>query len=240
MTCESGASLATMAVEHIDHTTRKASLAHKLGEREDTQRGLLRRLKHDGIPRRQSWAELPRGHEEGIVPGDDLRTHAEGLAEGVGELVGAAGDGVAVELVGPAGVVAEGCRDFGNVEEAACVVGLAVVEGLDCGETVEVGVDEVGEAVEEAGAEGGVEGPGFCEGGAGGEDGGVDIFFCGGADGADFLFGAGGVNLGLGGGCEDILQGVDGGHRLAVAAFDELVVDEEPCRLFPLEAVECS
>lgn len=55
-------------------------------------------------------------------------------------------------LVGPATVVAEAVGRLGDVEAARERVGLAVVQGLDRGNLVRVGVDEVRKLLEELAA----------------------------------------------------------------------------------------
>ena len=46
-----------------------------------------------------------------------------------------------MELVGVAGVVAQGARDFGQVFGEGDGVGFSIVPGFDCGESGRVGVD---------------------------------------------------------------------------------------------------
>ena len=65
----------------------------------------------------------------------------EGFTDGVGEFGGASVDGLAVELVGVAGVVAEGGGDLGDVFGEGDGVGLAVVPSFDCGKSGGMGID---------------------------------------------------------------------------------------------------
>lgn len=85
------------------------------------------------------------------VPGDDLADDADGLVAGVDELRLSGLDGLALDLVRPAGVVAEAGDD--GLDVGLCPEeGLAVVEGLDGGKRVDVVLDELGEAGEELAA----------------------------------------------------------------------------------------
>jgi len=135
------------------------------------------------------------------------------LAERVREFLRGGGDGLAVDLVGPAGVVAETGDYFGEVFVQSHRVGLAVVPGFDAGEGLGVGFDQGGEFVHQSAAVGGgeVAPGGVGEGGPGGGDGGVDVGGGGGVDGADLGF----------------VGRVDAGYFFRGGGFDEFIVDEE-------------
>ena len=73
-------------------------------------------LEHDGASRAQRRRDLPRRHQQRIVPGNDLAAHADRLLERqaerlVGDRVHVAGD-----LGGEAAVVLEAGRRVGDVE----------------------------------------------------------------------------------------------------------------------------
>lgn len=132
------------------------------------------------------------------------------LGARVVELVRANVERLALDLVGPPAVVPDAPGDGADVPPRHAD-GLSVVERLNGGELLRVGLDEVGELQEQAAALAGGGGPpGALEGLAGGGDGGIDILLGGLADGADDL---------LGGGVDDL-------ELLLVGALDELVVDE--------------
>src|SRR5262249_793537 len=137
---------------------------------------------------------------------------ADRLAEGVAEEVAADRYGAALDLVGPAGVVAKGVDD--TLDVAARVAdGLAAVERLQFGQFLRVLLDEVGEDEHEAPGVGGVHlRPGAAlEGLAGGLDGAIDVL--------------GGAFAHLG---DDLAGGgVVGVEGLALDGVNELVVDEE-------------
>ena len=124
-----------------------------------------------------------------------------------------------MDLVGPAGVVAEAVDDQRQVGMPALADRLAVVEGFELGQLVDVRFDQVGELVHQPAAVAGVHlAPGAgVKRLAGGLDGQVDV---------------GGVALGdLG---DDFLGGrVDRRERLAALAVAPLAVDQqlglEPC-----------
>lgn len=113
---------------------------------------------------------------------------------------------LAVNLVGPTGVVAQATSDAGNVHTGSHGGGLAHVEGLEVGEVLSVGVDELSELPEHLAALGtGGLGPDFVSS-LGGLDGGLDIFLAGLLDLADDFTG----------------RGVDGREGLARLGLDEL------------------
>lgn len=127
----------------------------------------------------------------------------EGLSSGV--------DNLALDLVGPAGVVSQAADDVRDVGGGHCD-GLAVVERLDGGKGVYFPLAQVGELVEELATalRGGVLPLAMLEGLAGGSNGNVDILLGGLVDRADNL----------------LCGWVDDLEGLAVGALDEFVVDE--------------
>ena len=107
------------------------------------------------LPAASARAPLPGQHEQREVPGNDLADDADRLAQRVGEVIAADRDRLAVDLVGPAGVVAQAVDHRGQV---ALRLGdrLAVVERLELGQLVDVLLDQVGQLVHEPAAVGGV------------------------------------------------------------------------------------
>ena len=98
---------------------------------------------------------------------------------------------VAVDLVRPAGVVAEMRGREGDVRALGEGVGLAVVQRLQVGEALHALLDELRDLVEKLAALlAGHAGPGaLVEGRAGGGDGGVDVGLAGGRELANLLAG---------------------------------------------------
>lgn len=126
------------------------------------------------------------------------------------EHVGRDVDGLALDLVGPAGVVSQAADDGADVA-LGHGDGLSVVEGLDGGEEVGVLLGDVGELVQVDGTLGGGDLlPNALERLARGGDGDVDILLGSLVDGTDYLLG----------------RGVDDLEGLLVDALDPLVVDE--------------
>ena len=68
---------AAVAGHHVDHPGRQVGLPADLGERERGQRRRLRGLQDDGVPAGEGGRDLPRQHQQGRTPGDDLADHAE-------------------------------------------------------------------------------------------------------------------------------------------------------------------
>lgn len=134
-----------------------------------------------------------------------------GLGTGVVEHVRGNVDGLALDLVGPATVVADALDDGAEVA-LGHGDGLAIVQGLDGGEKVEVLLDNVAELEEKLGAvvRRDLLAPVAFKGGAGGSDGDVYILVGGLADGGDDILGG----------------GVDGVKLLLLDTLDKLIVNE--------------
>ena len=117
-----------------------------------------------------------------------------------------------MDLVCPAGVVAERADDFCKIFVESHGVGFSIVPGFEGGEGFFVGFEEVCEFVDDGAAVGGGEiTPGWVlEGCAGGTDGEVDVRGGGSLDGGNGGF----VGWVYAGNC-------------AAGGFDEFVVDEE-------------
>ena len=121
-------------------------------------------------------------------------------------------NGLALNLVGPAGIIPDTPDDSANVS-LRHGDGLAIVERLNSGKEIDVLLAEISQLVHQNATlrrSGGLPRP--AEGLAGGSNCEVDILFCGLAHGADDLFGC----------------GVDDLERLLLDTFYELIVDEEP------------
>ena len=198
------------AGDGVDDTGGETRLDDQIARVQRGQRGLLSRLHDDGVAGGDGGANLPRPHEQGEVPGDDLAAHANGLVAGVGQRVGVGVDDLAVDLVGPAAVVSEAAGGVGDVGQGHGQR-LSVVQSLNTGEGLRVLLKQVRELGQHAAALGrGDLCPGAVEGLAGGGDGDVDILLGRLLHGADGLF----------------VVGVDGLERVAVDGLDEFVVDE--------------
>ena len=97
------------------------------------------------LPQASAGRELECGHHQREVPRDDLRAHADRLAqrEGVEPAAGRPRhrhrDGAALDLGGPTGVVAEDLGGPGDVDGLGDHHRLAVVEGLQLRELARPG-----------------------------------------------------------------------------------------------------
>ena len=103
-------------------------------------------------PAGQHRRQLPRGHQQGEVPGDDLGADPDRLAARVAEdVAGGDRDRLALDLGRPAGEVAEVVDGGGDVALGGRQR-LAVVERLELGELVAVCLDQLGQAPDQGGA----------------------------------------------------------------------------------------
>ena len=197
----------------VDHAGGESRLERQLTQPKRGERRLLGRLEHDRAARRQRRAPFPGDHQHREIPGDDLPGDAHRLALGVAEVPPADRDRLAVDLVGPAGVVAEAVDHQRQVGVAALADRLAVIERFELGQLVDVRFDQVGELVHQPPAVAGVHlAPGAgVERLSGRLDGQVDV---------------GGVALGDVG--DDLFGGrVDRLERLAALAVAPLAVDQQ-------------
>ena len=105
----------TVTVKDVHDTRRESGLLEEGSHVQDGERGLFGGFEDNGVTAGQSGTEFPGSHGEREVPGDDLADDTDGLAEGVGEFLRGGADGLAVDLVGPAGVVTEGVDYFAEV-----------------------------------------------------------------------------------------------------------------------------
>ena len=156
------------AREDVDDARRQVGLLEDLGQQQRRQRGGLGGLEHRRVAGRQRRGQLPRGHEQREVPGDDLAGDAQ--RPGVGPVARVA------ELVGPAGVVEEPGGGQRDVDVARLADRLAVVERLQHRELAAALLDLAGDAVEVLRAlAAGHRAPDLGLGAARGGDGTVDV-----------------------------------------------------------------
>jgi len=195
--------------EHVDDTSGVAGLVDELGQAESRQRGLLGGLQNDAAADGEGGGELPDGHEQGEVPGDDLTDNTEGLVLGDREEVAIDRASLAVELVSPAGVVAEALDGESKIDVERLGIGLSVVKGLNGGHLLLVALQEVCELEHEVTTSAAVDVlPVALERLAGGADGDINVGLVSLGDAAELLTG-GGVHSGEG------LSGL-GVHELAI------------------------
>jgi len=140
------ASFHAEAVDHVEHAWRQ-HIADNVHQHHDAHRRLLGRLQHHAVAGRQRRGNLPRRHQDREVPRDDLADHAE-------RLVIVIGDRVLVDLrqrsflgTDAGREIAEMIDGEGYIGEGGLADRLAVVDGLDRSEHLEVLLHAVGYSV---------------------------------------------------------------------------------------------
>ena len=143
-----GAGLA-VAGQHVDDPVGKPASWASSPSRSAVSGVCSAGLRTIGAAGRERRGELPRRHQQREVPRDDLGADADRLAARVAEHVaGRDRDRLALDLGRPAGVVAQvvdGRRDVALRGRDR----LAVVERLELGELGAVGLDQLGERVDQ-------------------------------------------------------------------------------------------
>lgn len=74
---ESGTGSLSEAGDDVDDSGREASLLDELGGEQGREWGLLGGLEDNGVTSGDGWANLPRPHEKGEVPWDNLSTDSD-------------------------------------------------------------------------------------------------------------------------------------------------------------------
>src|SRR5262249_27305569 len=104
------------AVDDIDDARRQARFFEPVGKFKNCEWSLLGRLEHASAAGGNGRSEFPGGHEQRVIPGNNLAGDADGFAHGEAQSVGRNGIHVAGDLVGETAVILEAGRDVGNVE----------------------------------------------------------------------------------------------------------------------------
>ena len=149
----SAAPVSPSPVSTLTRARGEAGLERQLAEPQRRQRRLLGRLQDDRAARGERRGDLPDRHQQREVPGDDLRADADRLAQRVAR----AGRGPRPGSSRPRSWSASrrssaGARPRPATSPFAAGERLAVVERLELGELVAVGLDQLGEAVDQPGA----------------------------------------------------------------------------------------
>ena len=79
---DDGRARLAVAVHEVHDARRQADLVHDLGERHRGERRELGGLEHQRVAARERRRDLPREHEQGEIPRDDLADHADRLVAG--------------------------------------------------------------------------------------------------------------------------------------------------------------
>ncbi len=154
------------AADHdVDHPGREPRLEGQLGEPERPERRDLRGFGHDRVAGSQSGSRLLAHSHHRPVPRHDGGDHPVGLGQGVVEDAPGPRAYPPVQLVDPAPVVPDPAGGGPSGVEGRH--GRAVVHRGQRGRVRPLGVEQVGQAVEEGGSAVRSEGPPGREGGAG-------------------------------------------------------------------------
>ncbi len=144
------AGLQAEAVDHVQHA-RGQQVADHLEQDQDGGRRLLRGLEHHAVAGSQGGCQLPDGHQDREVPGNDLAHDAQRLVEVVGH-------GVMVDLADAAFLRPHGAREVAEVVDGQRNVGrhglaqrLAVVDGFSHRDGQQVGFHAVGDLQQDVG-----------------------------------------------------------------------------------------
>src|SRR6266436_4459317 len=198
------------AIDNVDDTGRQTQFFEPAGDFHHGERRLLGGLEHASATRGDGGSELPRSHNQGIVPGNDLASHADRFAESETQGIRGNGIDVAENFVREAAVILETGCGIGDVV-LGFDDGFAGIAAFEFGKLRGVGANFLREFVEKAAAIGGSSlAPGAgVKGSARGFYGTIDVGGRAGSHMRDHFFG-GGI--------------IDGKH-LAGRTFDPLSVD---------------
>ncbi len=181
-----------MARHHVQHPRGEAHLVGEFGQLQRRERGLRGRLKHHGVAHRQRRRNLPGREQQREVPGNDGAHDPDRLAQRVVERRRVHGDGLPVHLVGPPRVVLQNVGAGGDVDVARLEDRLAVVEGLEGGDRVELAPEGLSELPQQPSAlASGGRPPLALERRARRGDRAIDVFGRGGLESGDRLAGRG-------------------------------------------------
>ena len=138
----------------VDHAGRELELLEELAQAKRGQRCELGGLQHDGTSGRECRGDLVDGHQERRVPRRDGADDAYGLAQRVGEgaRLRRGKRGLARELGGPSGVVAQALDRHGDIDVARGAHGIATIEALEERELIGLALDQIGEPRDELAA----------------------------------------------------------------------------------------
>ena len=194
----------------VQRTGRKPDRGGERGDTQQRQAGVLGGLDDAGVARCERGPDRAPEDLHRIVPGHDVPGHAMRLADRQDRVAVLVGNRGAVQLVGGAGIELEVARQRDRV--GPCLLQrLAGVLGLELRQLLDMGLDRIGPAPQQAAAiDGGHPAPEAGMGRARGRDGLIDVV--GAAAGDLREHGA--------------ARRIDHRQRLAAARRDRLVADE--------------
>ncbi len=109
------AGLGAVPRDDVQRAFRKADLGREFGDAQQRQARVLRGLDHAGVACGEGGADAAAEDLHRVVPRHDVPGHAVRLADREHRHAGLVRDGLAVQLVGRAGVVLEVARDGGRI-----------------------------------------------------------------------------------------------------------------------------
>jgi hypothetical protein len=128
------------AGDDVDHARRQTAVGEIVCEFESSKRSLLGGLEDAGAAGGDGRREFPRGHQQRIVPGNNLSGDADRLFERKGHRVVGNGIHVADHFGGEAAVVLEAGGGIVDIE-FGFDDGLAGVAAFEFGESGKIGAD---------------------------------------------------------------------------------------------------
>jgi hypothetical protein len=173
---------AAVAGDNLEHPGREASLLDESSHGQGGERGLLRRLEDEDVPRRQRRPSLHAYVAHGSVPGDDAGAHAERLVPNNLEETVLLRICLPGKLIRPAGKVPKALGGEAQLKDTERLPGRTERQAGQGRQRLGILVDEVGQLVEAVAA---LSGGGLAprlEGLSAGGDGGIDVLLAGQAD----------------------------------------------------------
>src|SRR6266404_4592755 len=142
------------AIDNVDDTGRQTQFFEPAGDFHHGERRLLGGLEHASATRGDGGSELPRSHNQGIVQGNDLASHADRFAGSETQGIRGNGIDVAENFVREAAVILETGCGIGDVV-LGFDDGFAGIAAFEFGKLRGVGANFLREFVEKAAAIGG-------------------------------------------------------------------------------------
>ncbi len=146
---------AALAGDDIEHAGRQARFERQFTDAQCRQRCDFRGFDDHGAAACQRRRDLPHADHQREIPRHDRGHHADRFAHGIGQRIGAGRYHVAVDLVGPAGVVAHGVDHRRHILPTHGGQRLAGVKAFQCDQLVAMGLEQIGEALQDAATLGG-------------------------------------------------------------------------------------
>ncbi len=139
----------------VDHTGREAHLLNQFGQPDRRQRRQLGRFEHDGAAHRQRRSDLGNLHRQRKIPRCNRTHHPDRFPQRISMMIGRGQCRcLAIDLAGPAGVVAQTLRRPGHGGKLRHHERHAIVHALERRQLVSVRLDLVGKLQQQVAAAG--------------------------------------------------------------------------------------